>query len=200
VVPEDITMQMARPFDHTMSGDVRYLGARINHSGSMIEDTIANELASRLGDPREVEPATVLETGPGELARRNNVKLLLHVAAMIGAYAYGYRLVADIEHCVQNALEYVETRAAGKQALRSVIFPLFGGRAGRKELEAMVRKLFDVAIAYLETSPPGKIDLVYFLNRTELEWTICEAVLAKDERVIIDRWDSRLRKRAGRRA
>ena len=85
---ENTNMQMARFYDRSMSGIVRYYGARKNQAGHVVEDVIANELASSMENTFSVPPGHVIATGSGELARQG-VKRILHAAAVDGAVGGG---------------------------------------------------------------------------------------------------------------
>src|SRR5206468_3919789 len=59
---ENSNMQMARYFDHSISGVIRYLGAKKDIVGYVFEDTIADELATIMGTHNMVPPATIIVT------------------------------------------------------------------------------------------------------------------------------------------
>jgi hypothetical protein len=81
---ENSNMQMSRFFERTISAAIRYHGAKKDELGSVQEDTIANELAQKMGAATSVAPGTVLVTSPGQLASTHGVKAILHVAAVTG--------------------------------------------------------------------------------------------------------------------
>jgi hypothetical protein len=81
---ENTNMQMARYYDRSVSGVVRYLGARRDFAGDVEEDVVGAALAERMAGRPVVPLGTVLDTVPGELARTHGVRRLFHVAAVWG--------------------------------------------------------------------------------------------------------------------
>src|SRR6266545_2679963 len=75
VVSENTNMQMDSFYGKSTSATVRYLGAKKDETGGIVEDTIADELRRKMGSTLTVNPASVIPTSPGEL-ERNGVKWL----------------------------------------------------------------------------------------------------------------------------
>jgi O-acetyl-ADP-ribose deacetylase (regulator of RNase III) len=158
-VSENTNMQMDSFYGRSTSATIRYLGARKDHAG-IVEDTIADELRRRMGGVMVVSPASVITTGPGELARKG-VKRLFHVAAVTGEPREGYRPVSRIDQCVKNALRKAGDKEFELDGLRSILFPVFGtgpaGGAFHEHAEICVR----AAIEFLEEIPTP-LETVYF--------------------------------------
>ena len=87
VNPENIHMQMARPFENSISGVIRYHGS--DRENGRVKDTIALELARQMDGRSAVDPGEVLVTGSGALERTHNVKRIFHVAANVGQAGKG---------------------------------------------------------------------------------------------------------------
>jgi O-acetyl-ADP-ribose deacetylase (regulator of RNase III) len=166
---ENTNMQMARFYDRSMSGIVRYYGARKNQAGHVIEDVIANELAAAMENTFSVPPGHVIATGAGELARQG-VKRILHAAAVEGAVGGGYRPIQDVAQCVRNALEKADQDLAAEN-LRSILFPLLGTGTGAGNADAIAKELLLAAITYLGDHPSSNMQTVAFLaqRRDQLE-------------------------------
>lgn|SRR5215211_991761 len=176
---ENTNMQMARFFDRSVSGVIRYAGARKDFAGSVMEDVIADELQQAMGSNLMVQPATVIVTGAGELERTHKVKAVFHVASVHGEVGSGYRSIGNIEDCVGNVLREADNELVGGQKLRSVLFPLLGTGTGGGELSSIVDRLFTTAISYCETNRSGNITHIYFLAWTEMARETCLKVLTR---------------------
>jgi hypothetical protein len=174
---ENTNMQMSRFYESTISATIRYNGARRDANGVVVEDLIADELNQKLGGALSVAPATVLLTSAGELARSHNVRAVLHVAAVFGEPAAGYRRVSDIARCVINTLDAAE-RIGGDPPPGSIVFPLLGVGSAKAGLEPTVKLLIAAALSWLETERSVNLSAVYFLAYRDSELLTCEKVLA----------------------
>ncbi len=174
---ENTNMQMARYYDRSISSVIRYLGAKRDQVGHVVEDTIVNELAEIMGDHKAVPPATVVVTGSGELAGTHNVKKIFHVASVQGAVAHGYSPIGNIEACLTSVLRRVDSPEFRDAGFKSVMFPLMGTGTGRGSLRENARKLIEAAIAYLEANPDSIVERVYFLTWRDKELEVCQSVL-----------------------
>ena len=150
-------MQMARYFDRSVSSAIRYSGAR-KVGGRVVEDSIAHELISIVGENANIAPGEVIATGSGELERTRDVKKIFHAAAVIGQPGPGYRSIPDVAVCVRNALDLADSPEFDDIGLKSILFPLMGTGTGRGELEGRARELIGAAISHLLRDPPGRID------------------------------------------
>ena len=166
---ENTNMQMARFYDRSMSGIVRYYGARKNQAGHVVEDVIANELAAAMENTFAVPPGHIIATGAGELSRQG-VKRVLHAAAVDGAVGGGYRPIQDVSQCVRNALAKVDQEFTAEN-LHSILFPLLGTGTGAGNANTIAKELLLEAIAYLEENPSSSIQTIAFLaqRRDQLE-------------------------------
>ena len=176
---ENTNMQMDRDYGLSTSAIIRYLGATKDAiSGTVIEDTIADELAKIMGTNIEVAPATVLSTGAGKL-RKNNVKWIFHVASVIGQPGEGYRPIERIERCVTNALARADADECRDDGLTSILFPIFGAGTARGELKEHAERCINAAVDYLESTPGSSMQVVYFYTRTDVDLEICQDIAKK---------------------
>jgi len=75
VSSENTNMQMARFYERSVSGTIRYYGAKRNKAGQVTDDIVAKELAAAIvGENVVVPAATVIATSAGQLAASNGVK------------------------------------------------------------------------------------------------------------------------------
>jgi len=182
---ENTNMQMARHYDRSISSVIRYLGAKKDRSGLVIDDTIAKELTEIAGDHAHVPPGTVIATGAGELERTHRVKKIFHAASVVGQVGKGYTPVADIGMCVRNALEIANSDEFENMNLKSILFPLIGTGTGRGKLEEKARELIDAALSHLEANPQCRIQRVYFLTWSDKELEVCQRILQEAREVVI---------------
>lgn len=178
---ENTHMQMARFHDNSISGMIRYLGAR-KRKGQVKDDLIGNALKKALdwkGEIRTVHPGHVEATDSGELLEKYGVKRIFHAATVQGVPGGGYAPVPNIEDCVRNALEEAdraneESAKAGKpkeEGLRSILFPIFGTGTARGDLKSSVSKMVQEVISYFGINDSG-IDVVYLLTYDQEQLTV----------------------------
>jgi O-acetyl-ADP-ribose deacetylase (regulator of RNase III) len=180
---ENTNMQMARYYDRSLSGTIRYLGARKDTSRRPIEDVIARELRAARGDDHVVEPATVFTTGSGELANSHNVQHLVHVAAVTGEPGVGYRPVANIHACAIAALREAERLAQNRTHITSVSMPLLGAGTGGGSHSDIAQAVINASLDFLEGERRGRIRTVYLLTLLQIDHAACRELLGANDRV-----------------
>jgi O-acetyl-ADP-ribose deacetylase (regulator of RNase III) len=180
---ENTNMQMSRFHERSISGIIRYLGAKKDIAGNVTEDIIANELAQIMGHNLFVQPATVLVTGAGELQRTHNVKRIFHLASVQSEVGVGYRPINNIENCITNALQKVDSEELRDLELKSILFPLLGTGTAKGNLKEIAERLVQAAISYMETTENSRIECVYFLTWTDIELETCRAILEESDRL-----------------
>jgi O-acetyl-ADP-ribose deacetylase (regulator of RNase III) len=174
VSSENTDMQMARYYDRSISGIIRYRGAKKDTSKNVISDgdIIANELKVVVDGKVPVAPTTVFVTSSGELEKNNNVKKIFHVASVRGAAGIGYIPVEDIQFCVQEALKVADSDKYKSLGIKSVLFPLLGTGTAKGKVEDIAQKLIPSALEYFETTGNSALEYIYFIVRTDVE---CDA-------------------------
>ncbi|PSM38212.1 hypothetical protein C6Y14_38400 [Streptomyces dioscori] len=157
VSPENIFFEMSKTFRPTVSGSLRWAGARKDAVGAILDDLIAGQLhawLSRNGTPGlPVAPGTVAPTSAGELAGRG-IRRIYHAAVatpLVGTDRYDTTPGA-VSEAVRRVFQLARwERRSEKAALRSVALPLLGaGRGGldpRISLEAILIALEHVLAA-----------------------------------------------------
>jgi O-acetyl-ADP-ribose deacetylase (regulator of RNase III) len=160
-------MEMSRPAEFTISGIIRYWGARRDTSGRIVEDTVARELTAKVEAHRPVMPGAAFVTGPGALAESHNVRAIIHVASVQGEPGAGFRQVRDVGACVTNALAL-----ADRMGLESVLFPLLGVASGRGDVRATAAAMTIATIDHLTARPATALRAVYFLGYTRSELAV----------------------------
>ena len=179
VSSENINMEMARPYDPSISGLIRYLGAKKTIPGNVVEDLVANELKTKMGSRQLVNPGEVVSTSAGWLEETHNVKRIFHSASVYGVVGEGYHPIVQVEQCVTNALVRADWEARGmveskgkgqpsKTVLKSILFPLLATGTAHAEIIQSARGQLQSAINYLRSRADFTyIERVYFLARNE---------------------------------
>ncbi|WP_406104749.1 hypothetical protein [Micromonospora globbae] len=171
---ENTGFEMSRYGERTVSGFIRYHGAR-RDLGQVVDDLVHDELRARTVGRIPAAAGTTVTTGAGALTESHGVRRIVHVAAVEGSAATGFRQVADIGRCVCNALEAAE-RIDG-EVVRSVLLPLFGTGVGHAEVENTAQTIVDAAIDYLTCRPDSRLEEVVILAGTDEQRAACRAVL-----------------------
>jgi O-acetyl-ADP-ribose deacetylase (regulator of RNase III) len=169
---ENTNMQMARHFDRSISGLIRYFGAT-KKAGQVVEDCIADELAQAVGKTANIPPGEIVVTKAHGLEKTNGVKKIFHAASVVGQVGRGYVPIPEVADCVRNALVMADEDEFKDDNLRSILFPLLGTGTGRGELKQKATELITAAIDHLVKSPPCSIEQVYFLAWGEKDLEIC---------------------------
>ena len=175
-------MQMSRHYERSISGTIRYLGAKKDGAKRVSEDVVANELAAKVGSGG-VDPGVVIDTGAGELTRTHNVKKIFHAASVQGQVGRGYSPIPDIYVCVRCALELADSPDMENEQLHSILFPLMGTGASRQSAQVVTDQLIDAAVAYMEEQPDSKINEIYFLAYNEQDLELCKHKFIYDPRI-----------------
>jgi len=177
---ENTNMQMARFYDGSISGMIRFLGGSKNEVNEVIKDIVAEELMAALekNNTKVVTPHTVIPTSSGELRDSNGVQRIFHVAAVQGVVGTGYVPVPSFEECVRQALALAD-RDPLSEKCSSILFPLIGTGTGKADVEQSFRKMLETAIAYLKGKKDGHMNRVNFLVWTEAERRTCLGVIGQ---------------------
>jgi O-acetyl-ADP-ribose deacetylase (regulator of RNase III) len=188
---ENINMAMARPQEGNLSGLIRYLGARKDETGTIVEDVIANELKEKMGRRQVVNPGEVVATDAGRLRETHHVKQIFHAASVYGVVGSGFHPIAKIEQCIVNALARMDfdpetqpRRSAGRNTpkadLESILFPLLGSGTARADLIQSARTQMKTAVSYLRSRAGfTRVKRVYFLAPTQVHLAALRVALAE---------------------
>jgi O-acetyl-ADP-ribose deacetylase (regulator of RNase III) len=179
---ENTNMQMARPYEFSISATIRYEGATKNANGYVVDDLIAKDLR-KVTRGRDCLPGNIIVTTSGELERSNRVKRIFHAASVIAEPGGGYRPIQNIGQCVRNALRKVDSEELAPLDLNSILFPLMGTGTNRSSAQEMADKLIDAAIEYVKQNPQSRIKKIYFLAYTEQDRELCEHKFFYDSRI-----------------
>jgi O-acetyl-ADP-ribose deacetylase (regulator of RNase III) len=177
VSSENTNMQMARFYENSISGVIRYFGAKKNRARQVTDDTIAKELVQVVGEIAYVPPGEVIATGAGEVERSHKVKRIFHAAAVTGQVGIGFRPIANVSFCIRNAMELADSDEQKDAGIQSILFPMMGTGQGGGSVQETAPKLIETAKSYLEDHPDSRIKDVYFLCWTDKDLEACESAL-----------------------
>jgi O-acetyl-ADP-ribose deacetylase (regulator of RNase III) len=177
---ENTEMQMDRYYGTSTSATIRYLGAKKHPvTGRVLKDTIADELAEKMGSEKSVDPATVVPTRAGELQQNNNVKWIFHVASVAGQPREGYRPIERIERCIVNVLKRTEVAEFREENLTSILFPVLGTGPAGGDLKEHAELCIKAAVDYMESQPQSSVKVCYFYVWSDVGLEVCQRVLAR---------------------
>lgn len=180
---ENTNMQMARPFERSISATIRYEGAKKDRSGYIVDDLVAKDLQTVMGG-RDATPGAVIPTTSGELERTNKVKRIFHAASVVGQPGEGYKPINNIADCIYKALDLIDNdEELAKENLQSILFPLMGTGTTKLSAQGTADNLIDTALAYLEQNPNSKVNKIYFLVYNEQDREICRHKFINDPRI-----------------
>ena len=179
---ENTSMQMARPFEHSISAIIRYMGAKKDYMGRIVDDLIADELRGLAGTS-DAMPGSVIPTGSGELKATNNVKKIFHAASVIAQPGIGYMPIPDINVCIRNSLKLVDSPNMINEDIRSILFPLMGTGTTLLSAQGIANLLIDAAVSYLVENPQSKLEKIYFLAYNEQDLELCKHTFINDPRI-----------------
>ncbi len=181
---ENTNMQMARFFEGSVSGTIRFLGAKKDKNTSEIqEDVIAEDLARKVDGRKSVPASSVFVTTAGELEASHKVKRIFHVAAVQGEPDQGFRPVADLGRCVTRVLEAADGKEQSKAGIRSILFPILGTGHGGAQVDKVAKVLIDATITYLAGSPQSGLQEIFFIAREQSKKVAFENTLLQHERL-----------------
>jgi O-acetyl-ADP-ribose deacetylase (regulator of RNase III) len=176
VSSENTNMEMARYYERSISGVIRYLGAKKNRAGQVIDDTLAKLLRAEVDGSTTVPPGTVIVTDSGELEKTHNVKRIFHAAAVYGQVGVGWVPIRDVSTCVGNAIIATSSAELKGVDIQSILFPLIGtGHAGDNPQE--VAHLLIKKVVSSLVNQNGPLKAVYFLCWTEEDLEYCRSSL-----------------------
>ncbi len=179
---ENTNMQMSRHYEKSISATIRYMGAKKDDFGRVVEDTIAEELHQAVGSG-DVPAGIVKDTTSGELKQSNNVKKVFHAASVVGQPGNGYQLIDNVSRCIDNALKLADSDKLRNEGIRSILFPLMGTVTARANAQKVADELIESAVCYFLDYPKARINKVFFLAYTEQDLQICLSKLDRDSRL-----------------
>lgn len=164
---ENTEMLLARIYDTSISGTLRYLDAEKGSDGYVVRDWMAERLQEeikRKDAKLPVKAGTVFATPTAKLTDQG-VKYIFHVAVVKGEVGAGYQpVVEQLDVCIQNCYKQF-TDIATKDNIETILFPLLGaGSAKLSPLEA-ARIMLPQVVQCMVDAP--KVKTTYILAWVE---------------------------------
>lgn len=194
----DTFLQLARYYDQTFSGSLRYMDAEKSDTGRILEDSLNKSLQRVIREEELDLPVglgSVIATPTTQLKKDLNIHYVFHVAAMHGSVGDGYETMDDvIDDCVLNVLDRFGRLAeeAGGSELESMLFPMLGAGTTKVSLEELARRLLRHIVRRMERTPACRTIYVlawleshrFAVHRVAVELGLEEAV---DSDYLVDR-------------
>ncbi|TDC74058.1 macro domain-containing protein [Streptomyces hainanensis] len=166
VSSENVYLEMSKTFIPTLSGSLRSAAAIRDAAGELVEDVLANELATwvrRHHRPGlQVRPGTVVPTSSGALAGQG-VHRIYHAAVAVPLRDRdGYSVAPDdIARAVRESFALARAeRDEFDPPLSSICFPLLGTGRGRVPPEVSARWIAWAVHEELQRDPRWTVHLV----------------------------------------
>lgn len=155
VSSENTDLQMARCYDPSMSGMLRYLDATKGFDGHVQVDNLNDTLLRTIHEQKiklPVRAGCVIPTKTTELEKRG-IRFVFHLASVQGMPAEGYCSVLDrLDQPVANVYErFVEL--ADQFGLKSMLFPVIGAGTARRDPMEATRDLLSAVVAQMGCHP-----------------------------------------------
>jgi len=152
---ENTDLQLARCFDASMSGVLRYLDAEkdggLNVKVDALNDTLKSEI-ERLQIQPPVQPGTVIAT-PTHGLKERGVKYLFHVAAVRGEVGQGYVPVVErIPACIMNSYERFRDLAAAGEPIETMLMPVLGAGSGRLDPNEAIDQMLPHIVSSMQAT------------------------------------------------
>lgn len=156
VSSENTDFQMARYYDPSVSGTLRYFDAVRNLGGQIIRDSLGENLKTLIEQNAillPVMPGTVLPLKTTGLATQKIQYVFLAATVRGDGPGAGYSPLAQSEgeNCVRECFRLFDERASA-ESLNSMLFPVFGAGTAKQDPEQTVRWLLPVLVGALRNS------------------------------------------------
>jgi O-acetyl-ADP-ribose deacetylase (regulator of RNase III) len=176
---ENTDMQMSRHCEFSLSGIIRYWGARKDAAGRVTEDVIADDIERKVGGCRPVSPGTVIVTTSGDLANSHHVRHVIHVAAVHGTPGMGFRQVANVEQCIINVLTTAERLAHADPEVRTIVVPLLGTGVAGAPVRPTINLILRACLDHVAKTTTPRLDAIYLLAYTAKECATLDDAIQK---------------------
>ena len=144
VSSENTDLQMARFYDPSISGMLRFLDSELGPDGHVLFDHLNNRLQEAISAfalKLPVRPGTVVAVETTEL-RKWGIKYVFHLAVVQGEPGEGYRsAIENLDRPVANVFSHFN-ELSDEHGIETILFPVLGaGTAKRNPQEAVIALL-----------------------------------------------------------
>jgi hypothetical protein len=160
VTSENTDLQLARYYDPSVSGTLRYLDAERGIDGRVVYDSLDASLKSLIKEQNVTLPVmsgTVIAMPTSGLSRRGIRYLLLAATVRGDGVGTGYSPVghAEIENCIRDCFRQFDELAQQGQ-IHSILFPVFGAGTAKQDPEQAVEFLLPIIVEAMGQTPSCK--------------------------------------------
>jgi hypothetical protein len=160
VISENTDLQLARLYDPSISGTVRYLDAERGLDGRVTLDLMESKLHALISQHKlnlPVMPGTVLAIPTSGLARQGIKYVLLAAAVRGDGIGSGYSPVGDaeIQNCVRACFERYDELSSAEH-FQSILFPILGSGTAKQDPERMIDLLLPAIVDSMKRTPSCK--------------------------------------------
>lgn len=166
VSSENTDLQMARYYDTSMSGLLRYLDATKGMDGHVRDDNLNTTLLRTITEEQVKLPVgagAVIPSPTTELAKRG-IRFVFHLASVKGTPGEGYHSVLDrLDRAVANAYERFGELSA-EHRLSSMLFPVLGAGTAKRDPEEATHALLEAVHTQMRRHPECKVTYLLALT------------------------------------
>ena len=152
-------LQIARYYDRSISGILRYMDAQRSEDNRITKDSLKLSLQKIIKDNDISLPtskATVIATPTDQLAKCG-VKYVFHVATLDGAPGQGYHITPHlIDDCVRNCFDRFAQLSKEDSSLDSILLPLIGSGSSSLTPNEVAMQILKPAIRKMKAIPNCK--------------------------------------------
>lgn len=153
---ETTDLQLARYCDPWLSGTLRYLDAKKTPGGSILEDSLNEELQKQIkniGIAPPFVPGSTVATPTNQLAHQG-FKYVFHVAAMQGAVGDGYHTMdVLLDDCIRNVFRQFAEMSKNHSELQSILFPMLGAASTGLGYVELSKRILEAVIHGMKVVP-----------------------------------------------
>lgn len=164
---ENTDLQLARFYDPSLSGTLRYLDAEKDLGGSIIKDHLNIKLQDEVSKLRSlpVQPGIVVATETNGLLEQGT-KYVFHLALARGEIGSGYKTVNErLEIGMRNVFKEFKSKSTIDSTISSILFPLIGAGTAKMDPVTAATEMVRLIVDQVKITPACKI--VYLLALVE---------------------------------
>ena len=152
---ENTDLQLARFYDQSMSGVLRYLDAEKDLGGNISKDALNEKMQQKIKliSSLPVQAGTVIITETTGLTQQGT-KYIFHLALARGEIGKGYYTVIDrMEAGIKNVFKEFANLKKTDTALSSILFPLLGAGTAKLDPNDAAKDMVDLLVSQVTKLP-----------------------------------------------
>ncbi len=153
---ESMYLQLARYYDLSVSGILRYMDAERSSEGMVVRDSLNESLQGVIKTKKINLPASlasVIATPTDQLANFG-VRYIFHVAALQGGVGEGYYTPPTlVDDCVRNCFDRFAELTKEDKTINSILFPMIGAGSSQLSPLDIAEQILKPAIKKMRARP-----------------------------------------------